>query len=181
MKEIFITNKQGVTFTVLVDDEDFDYVLQKRWNVSVNSHTNYAQSTWKKPDGSDTTIPLHRYIMMRYSNGMTSSDVVDHINGNGLDNRKCNLRITTQSINAQNRHGLAATNTSGITGVNLESRKRYQNTTSAWRAFIWLGDNKKMSKSFSVQLYGFDQAKEMAIKQRKEWEKMYYNNINVDV
>ena len=38
-----------------------------------------------------------------------------------------------------------------------------------------------MSKSFSVQLYGFDQAKEMAIKQRKEWEKMYYNNINVDV
>ncbi len=50
----------------------------------------------------DTVLTLHQYLMNHYGNGKGQSSI-DHINRNKLDNRLSNLRITTQSIQNENR------------------------------------------------------------------------------
>lgn len=68
-------------------------------------------------------VSLHRRLL-----GVTDSKVhVDHINGDGLDNRKCNLRVATAKENSANR-GATRANTSGYKGV---SRHR-----DRWRAQV---------------------------------------------
>jgi len=70
------------------------------------------------------TIYLHRMIMDPPP-GMT----VDHINGDPLDNRRCNLRLATRSQNQMNRR-TQSNNTSGFKGVSLFKR------TGKYRAYI---------------------------------------------
>ncbi|WP_429497284.1 HNH endonuclease [Robbsia andropogonis] len=65
-------------------------------------------------------VAVHRFVM-----GLESGDkrVVDHINGNKLDNRSANLRITDRSINALNRRTPYASNSTGFLGVSLDQRR----------------------------------------------------------
>jgi len=118
MKEIQLT--QGKV--TLVDDEDFEYLNQWRWHVS---NDNYARRTIYN-DKLFKALFMHREIM-KVSKGL----LVDHINGNSLDNRKLNLRICTNSQNLRNRLK-NINNTSGYKGVRLI------NSTKKWRAQIWL-------------------------------------------
>jgi hypothetical protein len=78
----------------LVDDADFEWVSQFKWCVHRASHTNYV----KRKARSIGQVMLHRLIA-----GAASGELVDHINGNGLDNRRCNLRIVNYQQNAMNR------------------------------------------------------------------------------
>jgi len=59
---------------------------------------------------------------------------VDHINGNGLDNRRSNLRIATSQQNNRNRK-ICNLNTSGFKGVRLDRNK--------WRADIRIDGKRK--------------------------------------
>ena len=97
---------------------------------------------------------LHRFLM-----NPPDDMVVDHINGNPLDNRKCNLRVCTQQQNTMNRK-VASNNTSGCAGV------RWQPCANKWQANIGY-----KGKSFYLGLYD---TKEEAIKARKEAEKKYF-------
>jgi hypothetical protein len=66
--------------------------------------TYYAQRTVVLPNGKKTTLSLHRFIMgLEHGDPMT----VDHINGDPLDNRDCNLRLATrtQQTYTQRRRG----------------------------------------------------------------------------
>ena len=82
-----------------VDDEDFERINKHKWTVLKKSNTFYARRTINGGSPSQRHIKMHREIM-----GLTPKDglVVDHINGNGLDNRKRNLRICTQFQNMKN-------------------------------------------------------------------------------
>jgi hypothetical protein len=83
-------------FYVLVDTEDIDLIEKVVKNISVNvrPHTNYCLIR----DYQNKTRFLHRFLMN------TPNDLeVDHINRNGLDNRKTNLKNCTHSENMRNR------------------------------------------------------------------------------
>jgi hypothetical protein len=97
MKEIKLS-KQGTKYkgmyVALVDDEDYEKMDNIGWCVLVwKGKPAYAR---RRIDGKETR--MHRFLM-----GVTDTNVqVDHINGNGLDNRKCNLRIATNAQNQMN-------------------------------------------------------------------------------
>ena len=78
----------------IVDAADFEWLNRYKWQAAYNGTKFYA--TTKNRRGGN--IWMHRMIM-KAPKGM----VVDHINGNGLDNRRCNLRICTPQQNSCNR------------------------------------------------------------------------------
>lgn len=76
----------------LVDPEDFNYLNQFTWSELQGRKTTYARRTVRFPNGKQKTILMHKEII---DSGIYRE--VDHINNNGLDNRKCNLRLATAS------------------------------------------------------------------------------------
>ena len=71
---------------------------------------------------SGKTYPAHRIIWMIYY-GVIPSGVIDHINGNGLDNRIDSLRCVTRSVNSKNAK-LSSNNRSGVSGVSWHEQSR---------------------------------------------------------
>ena len=92
MKEIPLNRGMAA----LVDDADFLELSKIKWSIKKGCNTYYAQHTSYGPLKSTTTL-MHR-IIMKTPAGMDT----DHINGNGLDNRRVNLRIVTHKENMQN-------------------------------------------------------------------------------
>ena len=85
MKEIKLSNG----YVSLVDDGDYKMLKQFKWSAIVTPRTAYAyRSYWDKEKKSVRSVSMHRLIM-DFPDGMQ----VDHINHNGLDNRKENLRV----------------------------------------------------------------------------------------
>lgn len=99
MKEIKITDKE----TAFVDDEDFEYLNQFKWNIakSVETTTKYATRTLKI-NGKWTNIRMHIEIVRRYGYD-TTNKIIHHKDENGLNNCKENLKLTDHSFNRKNR------------------------------------------------------------------------------
>ena len=93
----------------LVDDADYDAIMAVgKWFADPAPDTFYASRKSSRRDGKQRTIRMHTFI--------TGWGYVDHIDGNGLDNRRRNLRAATSSKNQMNR-GMDSDNTSGFKGV----------------------------------------------------------------
>ena len=85
----------------IVDPDDFERLNKYKWQASqsTRSGTFYAaRSTWDKVNKKKRTIKMHRLILYP-----PHPLVVDHINNNGLDNRRANLRVATRSQNSINK------------------------------------------------------------------------------
>lgn len=87
----------------LVDDVDFPTLCQFRWFLHVKKRKTfpdvfYAVRYGRNSKGKSATIFLHRQIMQP-ANGFQ----VDHIDHDGLNNQRVNLRVCTASQNGQNR------------------------------------------------------------------------------
>jgi hypothetical protein len=90
----------------IVDDEDYDWLMTWKWCVHhPTKNTFYAVSSWCSPQ-----ISMHRLLMRYPNNGL----LVDHLNGDGLDNRKHNLRVCTHRENLQNMHTKRASKFPGV-------------------------------------------------------------------
>ena len=99
----------------LVDKADYERVAAFKWSARPNNKTVYAQRAILLPDGRTSTQQMHTFI--------TGSVGVDHVNRNGLDNRRMNLRPATTSQNNANQ-GIRRDNTSGFKGVSWEAANR---------------------------------------------------------
>ena len=93
MKQIFLT--QGKV--TLVDDADFNFLNQFKWYAAKDRNTFYAiRSNYSN---GKHTILMHHLIVGKPPKGMTT----DHLDGNGLNNQRSNLKIKTNRQNQQNR------------------------------------------------------------------------------
>jgi hypothetical protein len=104
-----------------VSPEDEALARSRKWYAGTVSRTNtYAMRTERR-DGRKGAVYLHRLIL-----GAGAGQLVDHINGDTLDNRRENLRFATPQQNCVNRTDYAPA--SGFRGVSRAGRK--------WRAII---------------------------------------------
>jgi len=74
-----------------VDQEDYQELIKTNWCIKERHDRKCMYAASRK--GS-----MHRIIL-----GAKNGEIVDHINGDGLDNRRCNIRICTQSVNSVNK------------------------------------------------------------------------------
>lgn len=100
-----VTNKLGISFAVLYDKRDEDIIETYNW---------YVESSYSNIVISNPGLLLSRTLLKVTDPSL----VVDHINGNPLDNRRCNLRICTQSENSANK-------------------KMYNNKSSVYKGVSW--------------------------------------------
>lgn len=92
MKKIPLTRGQFA----IVDEADYDWLNQWNWYAEKAPHTFYALRT-VRIDGKKKSIRMHRLIMN------TPADMeTDHIDGEGLNNRRYNLRNATHQDNMIN-------------------------------------------------------------------------------
>lgn len=122
IKRIQLTNGGETT----VDASDYEWLSQWKWRRQSGSTTHVAYAC--RPDRSSgklVNVAMHR-VILDAPGGM----LVDHVNGNGLDNRRCNLRLATRTQNAINSR-MSPTNTSGYRGVYwCKKNKRWQASIS---------------------------------------------------
>lgn len=84
---------------VIVDIQDLHLFDGRAWRVRTYSARKKPYLKWQTTNrGDKRTVSFHRLIMRP-----TDSEVVDHINGNSLDNRRSNLRLVDWTKNAWNR------------------------------------------------------------------------------
>jgi len=105
--ELFNNKKEKVAETI-VDEENYYDLMKYSWSLH---DKNYVSGTINK-----IKYLIHRFIM-----NYTGDNYVDHINGNKLDNRKCNLRIITPHQNSMNCSS-SKNGTSKYIGVHFNKR-----------------------------------------------------------
>ena len=129
MKKIPLT--QGKV--ALVDDADYERVSKYKWYAwRGGAGPFYARRNVASGRRQQKTVKLHRFIL-----GFPDS-FIDHVNHNGLDNRRSNLRLCTRSQNQQNRLPERG-KTSAYKGVNWNKRNR-----------IWYAKIKHNGKGFHL-------------------------------
>ena len=113
----------------LVDDKDFEELNKYKWCAACRRGGWYAERGIYFENGKHYNIKMHRQIT-----GIKTG-IVDHKNGNGLDNRKENLRLCDHSQNAKN-HKKCKRNVSGFTGVSWRKGMRI------WQAIVYHNYNR---------------------------------------
>ena len=115
----------------IVDAEDYGWLSKYKWHASKDRRNYYA-----KRRGPHGIVTMHRVIL-----NAPAGLVVDHINHNGLDNRKANLRLCTVAQNNRNARPCTGPNkTSKYKGVSFDkNRNRFAASIKHHRKIYFLG------------------------------------------
>lgn len=120
--------------TTLIDQEDLWKVASRRWRIRPTPRGSGIYFTGQKNDKWEM---LHRFLI-----AAPKGSIVDHINGNPLDNRKSNLRLCTRAQNCQNQR-IGKSNSSGYKGVSWET------WSQKWHASITANGKQRSLGRFS--------------------------------
>ena len=118
MREITLHSRKYPGLVTLVDDDDYDWLNQYRWYPLKSDNCFYAIGLVTE----DYNQRMHAII--------TGYEQTDHMNRNGLDNQRHNLRPATPAQNAANRAKTRGLHTSAFKGVSWNSRQK------GWKAGI---------------------------------------------
>jgi len=142
-------------YEAIIDASDATLVGQYNWQIKHCLNTKYASRVVCIGGGKTTSQAMHRLIT-----NADDDDKIDHVNSDGLDNRRANLRPATHAQNQFNRRNLTKS-FSGVRGVD------YMKSARKWRAritvggkskFLGLFDNKECAKkayqSAAKELHG---------------------------
>ncbi|HUW14188.1 MAG TPA: HNH endonuclease, partial [Anaerolineae bacterium] len=145
----------------IVDDADFEWLNQWKWCAHKERAGYYAiRGIWI--NGKTRRVYMHRLIL-----NLPPDMQTDHINGNGLDNRRLNLRVCTQSQNNANRRKWVSCSSQykGITWDKLRGK---------WQARINLNGEQK-------HLGRFDDEHEAAVAYNEAATKLFdgFARLNV--
>lgn len=130
----YITLTKG--YHAVIDADDVPLVGGFNWLALLAPRTVYVMRHKKTQAGPNVKFYLHR-VLLDAPPGLT----VDHINGDGLDNRRANLRLATHAENCRNARR-ASTNTTGFKGVTYLQREQ------RWQAQLYFEGQLKYLGSF---------------------------------
>lgn len=133
-KEHFFLLLSNSSEVSIVDKDDYYRFRGFNWKLKDDGYVITDSSISAKRRGIAAKLRLHRLIL-----GIEDGPDVDHINGNKLDNRKCNLRRCTRSENLRNR-----IKSKDVRGVYLRTGKKY----SHWFSVIQLPNSKPKKQKY---------------------------------
>lgn len=153
MKQILFTQNQ----VALVDDEDYERVNQHKWR----AHNTKKNIWYAVREVNGTSLYLHSFILNIFNKR------IDHINHDGLNNQKLNLRPCTQSQNLSNLRKMSSA-TSSYKGVGWSKRSK------KWWA--------KLTKNYkTINLGLFDSEEEAALVYNNAANKYFGEFANVNI
>ena len=133
----------------LVDDGDYERCASVgKWRAASPNGTHfYAIHNTSRASGQKrTTIQMHRLIL-----DASRGTVVDHISGDGLDNRRSNLRLCTHAQNSQNRKPWKGSS-SRFLGVYLQKTAVRYGCKRVWAAAIGRYPTKRHLGTFETEV-----------------------------
>lgn len=144
----------------IIDAADYEWLNQWKWITQQNKKTIFYATRTRWNGSGLTTIRMHRLIL-----GVGKGEQVDHINGDGLDNRRCNLRVCSQQENTFNKRK-SENKSSKYKGVSWKKQAK------KWVARITI--NRKLTNLgyFNTQESAAHAYNEMAMKYYGEYAKL---------
>jgi len=117
--EIELFSKKHGKASVIIDDEDYDLIKGYTWTL-IKDHGKYYASTSFYVNEKLRAVRMHRLLL----NMVHSKDQVDHIDNNGLNNRRSNIRTATIAENSRNV-GPTKRSSTGFKGVFIYEKGRF--------------------------------------------------------
>jgi hypothetical protein len=138
--KIFRNTKHGVV-KITLDEQGLELYQKYSWHIQKHGNTYYLKTNLKV-DGKYYSRTFHRELF----NLDNPNNVIDHINGDGLDNRRVNCRVCTQQDNIRNQVRKYVSNkTSKYKGVFWNKKSK------TWRAMIGVNNKRINIGSFSSE------------------------------
>lgn len=148
---ITLTRRQSC----VIDDIDAD-LADFKWFAHPSGDNFYARRS--KDENPHRHMILHRIVLERIlGRSLTKKELVDHIDGNTLNNRRSNLRLASASQNSKNRKR-QKNNHSGYKGVSWHAKNR------CWCAYIHVDKKSHYLGSFADPVSAHKAYKQAAIK-----------------
>jgi hypothetical protein len=135
----------------IVDAADVSLLMQRKWAVVGMDLSRASVMARYMRDGKE-----HREQISRVLLNPPHDMVVDHINGNRLDNRRCNLRICTNAENMRNTKINCGKRASSFKGVSWFSPR------NCWRVMVKLDGRQTFGGYFSDQVAAAKRYDELA-------------------
>ena len=124
--KIFLNGNNPDGIYTVIDTEDYFKVEDYSWTATTWKHLTYVKTNFRLFNSYRVTKKLHQLILP-----VSEGKEVDHKNGNGLDNRKDNLREATPTQNSQN------------------SKKQNNKSHSQYKGVFWAKDRNKWRAGIS--------------------------------